>query len=71
VLVYLLSGTAVLIEDTGKYALHVFPEAGHFIHEDLPEKTAIAIVDFYKRNDRTALVLPPKVSDMLKAGRKI
>ena len=49
----------------------MFPEAGHFIHEDLPEKTAGVIVDFYKRNDRSALVLPPKVSDMLKAGRKI
>ncbi|KAI9745222.1 MAG: Protein phosphatase methylesterase 1 [Claussenomyces sp. TS43310] len=55
----------------GKYALQVFPEAGHFIQEDLPEKTAISIVDFYKRNDRSALVLPPKVSDMLKAGRRV
>lgn len=42
----------------GKYALQVFPEAGHFIHEDLPEKTAIALVDFYRRNDRSAIVLP-------------
>jgi protein phosphatase methylesterase 1 len=56
---------------TGKYALQVFPEAGHFIHEDLPEKTAMVIVDFYKRNDRSALVLPPKVSDMLKAGKRV
>jgi protein phosphatase methylesterase 1 len=55
----------------GKYALQVFPEAGHFIHEDLPGKTAIAIVDFYKRNDRSAMVLPPKVSDMLKGGRNM
>ncbi|KUJ23992.1 phosphatase methylesterase [Mollisia scopiformis] len=55
----------------GKYALQVFPEAGHFIHEDLPEKTAVVIVDFYKRNDRSALVLPPKVSDMLRAGKKV
>ncbi|PBP27369.1 protein phosphatase methylesterase 1 [Diplocarpon rosae] len=55
----------------GKYALQVFPEAGHFIHEDLPEKTAMVIVDFYKRNDRSALVMPPKVSDMLQAGRKV
>ncbi|KAK2626716.1 hypothetical protein QTJ16_003891 [Diplocarpon rosae] len=55
----------------GKYALQVFPEAGHFIHEDLPEKTAMVIVDFYKRNDRSALVLPPKVSDMLQAGQKV
>jgi protein phosphatase methylesterase 1 len=55
----------------GKYALQVFPEAGHFIHEDLPEKTAMVIVDFYKRNDRSALVLPPKVSDLLRAGNKV
>ncbi|KAI9698237.1 MAG: Protein phosphatase methylesterase 1 [Candelina mexicana] len=52
----------------GKYQLQVFPDAGHFIHEDLPEKTAISLVDFYKRNDRSALVLPPKVSEMLKKG---
>ncbi|KAI2622899.1 protein phosphatase methylesterase [Hypomontagnella submonticulosa] len=55
----------------GKYALQVFPEAGHFIHEDLPEKTAISLVDFHKRNDRSALVLPPKVGDLLKEGKKV
>ncbi|KAF9879020.1 protein phosphatase methylesterase 1 [Colletotrichum karsti] len=55
----------------GKYALQVFPEAGHFIHEDLPEKTALAVVDFYRRNDRTALVLPPKVGDLLKQGKRV
>ncbi|KKK20405.1 carboxylesterase-mitochondrial 37S ribosomal protein [Aspergillus rambellii] len=48
----------------GKYQLQVFPEAGHFIHEDQPAKTAQVLVDFYKRNDRSALVLPPKVADM-------
>ncbi|KAJ4297162.1 Protein phosphatase methylesterase 1 [Collariella sp. IMI 366227] len=55
----------------GKYALQVFPEAGHFIHEDLPEKTAIALVDFHRRNDRSALVLPPKVSDLLAQGKRV
>ncbi|KAI9802432.1 MAG: Protein phosphatase methylesterase 1 [Sarcosagium campestre] len=50
----------------GKYQLQVFPEAGHFIHEDLPEKTAMVVADFYKRNDRSALILPPKMSDVLK-----
>lgn len=55
----------------GKYALQVFPEAGHFIHEDLPEKTAVVIVDFYRRNDRSTLVLPPKVSDLLRAGKRV
>ncbi|PLN77910.1 protein phosphatase methylesterase [Aspergillus taichungensis] len=48
----------------GKYQLQVFPEAGHFIQEDQPSKTAQILVDFYKRNDRSALVLPPKVADM-------
>lgn len=55
----------------GKYNLQVFPEAGHFIHEDLPEQTAISLVDFYKRNDRSQLVLPPKVSDLLRQGKKV
>ncbi|KAH6853767.1 Alpha/Beta hydrolase protein [Chaetomium sp. MPI-CAGE-AT-0009] len=55
----------------GKYALQVFPEAGHFIHEDLPEKTAIALVDFHRRNDRGALVLPPKVSELLAQGKRV
>ncbi|KAI9828702.1 MAG: Protein phosphatase methylesterase 1 [Thelocarpon impressellum] len=50
----------------GKYQLHVFPEAGHFIHEDQPAKTAMAVADFYKRNDRSAMVMPPKVADLLK-----
>ncbi|EEH16127.1 hypothetical protein PABG_06214 [Paracoccidioides brasiliensis Pb03] len=48
----------------GKYQLQVFPEAGHFIQEDQPAKTAQILVDFYKRNDRSALVLPPKVGDI-------
>jgi protein phosphatase methylesterase 1 len=50
---------------TGKYQLQVLPDAGHFIHEDQPVKTAQILVDFYKRNDRSALVLPPKVGDLL------
>ncbi|OAA69187.1 Protein phosphatase methylesterase, eukaryotic [Akanthomyces lecanii RCEF 1005] len=55
----------------GKYNLQVFPEAGHFIHEDMPEQTAVSLVDFYKRNDRSQLVLPPKVSDLLRQGKKV
>lgn len=50
----------------GKYQLQVFPDAGHFIQEDQPAKTAMVLVDFYRRNDRSALILPPKVGDMLK-----
>ncbi|CAN8098941.1 unnamed protein product [Discula destructiva] len=55
----------------GKYALHIFPEAGHFVHEDQPENTAMMLVDFYRRNDRSALVLPPKVSDLLAQGKRV
>ncbi|KAI5309842.1 Protein phosphatase methylesterase 1 [Ascosphaera atra] len=50
---------------TGKYQLQVFPRSGHFIQEDQPAETARVLVDFYKRNDRSALVLPPKVGDMM------
>ncbi|OCK81020.1 protein phosphatase methylesteras-like protein 1 [Lepidopterella palustris CBS 459.81] len=50
----------------GKFQLHVFPAAGHFIQEDLPEKTAEVVVEFVKRNDRSTLILPPKVGDLLK-----
>ncbi|KAJ5179118.1 Protein phosphatase methylesterase eukaryotic [Penicillium capsulatum] len=52
----------------GKYQLQVFPEAGHFVQEDQPAKTAQVLVDFYRRNDRSALVLPPKVADMQAAA---
>ncbi|KAJ5106215.1 hypothetical protein N7456_002890 [Penicillium angulare] len=52
----------------GKYQLQVFPEAGHFVQEDQPVKTAQVLADFYRRNDRSALVLPPKVSDMQAAA---
>lgn len=53
----------------GKYQLQVFPEAGHFVHEDQPEKTATIVADFFRRNDRSALILPPKVDDLIKQGK--
>jgi protein phosphatase methylesterase 1 len=53
----------------GKYQLQVFPDAGHFIQEDQPAKTANVVADFYRRNDRSALVLPPKVDDLIKQGK--
>lgn len=60
-----------VLHHAGKYALQVFPDAGHFIHEDKPEQTAMTLVDFYRRNDRSALILPPKVSELLKQGKKV
>ncbi|KAF1992080.1 protein phosphatase methylesteras-like protein 1 [Aulographum hederae CBS 113979] len=55
----------------GKFQLQVFPAAGHFVQEDLPENTAELIVEFCKRNDSSQLVLPPKVSDLLAQGKKV
>lgn len=56
---------------TGKFQLNVIPEAGHFIQEDVPDKTAQLMVEFFKRNDRSAMVLPPKVSDLIAQGKKV
>ncbi|KAK5938754.1 Protein phosphatase methylesterase 1 [Knufia obscura] len=53
----------------GKYQLQVFPESGHFVHEDQPEKTAMVVADFFRRNDRSTLVLPPKVDDLIRQGK--
>lgn len=55
----------------GKFQLVVLPEAGHFVQEDVPERTAELLVEFFKRNDRSALVLPPKVSEMIAMGKKV
>ncbi|PSN69774.1 protein phosphatase methylesteras-like protein 1 [Corynespora cassiicola Philippines] len=55
----------------GKFQLQVFPAAGHFLQEDQPDKTAEVVVEFVKRNDRSTLVLPPKVSDLLAQGKKV
>jgi protein phosphatase methylesterase 1 len=56
---------------TGKFQLQVFPMAGHFIQEDMPEKTAEALAEFWRRNDSSTLILPPKVSELLAQGKKV
>lgn len=56
---------------TGKFQLTVIAEAGHFIQEDVPEKMAQLAVEFFKRNDRSTMVLPPKVSDLIAQGKKV
>jgi hypothetical protein len=33
----------------------VFPDAGHFLHEDLPLRTADALIELWRRNDREAI----------------
>jgi protein phosphatase methylesterase 1 len=55
----------------GKFQLDVIPEAGHFVQEDVPVKLATLMVEFYRRNDRSQMVLPPKVSEMLAKGMKV
>lgn len=64
-------GRDSLMVFTGKFQLTVIAEAGHFIQEDCPEKMAQLAVEFFKRNDRSAMVLPPKVSDLLAQGKKV
>jgi len=54
----------------GKYQLVVFPDAGHFIQEDLPGKTAAVLVDFWRRNDGRGLVLPRKVGEGVGEGKR-
>ncbi|QLL33371.1 hypothetical protein HG536_0E02820 [Torulaspora globosa] len=41
----------------GKYQLVVFQDSGHFIQEDVPRKTAITLIDFWKRNDSRSAVI--------------
>lgn len=41
----------------GKYQLVVFQDSGHFIQEDSPIKTAITLIDFWKRNDSRNVVI--------------
>ncbi|KAF2421030.1 protein phosphatase methylesterase [Tothia fuscella] len=55
----------------GKFQLQVFPMAGHFVQEDMPEKTAETIAEFWRRNDSSTLILPPKVSDLLAQGKQV
>lgn len=38
---------------TGKYQLEVYPDVGHCVHEDAPERTAETLLSFWERNDRT------------------
>ncbi|KAK5209276.1 Protein phosphatase methylesterase 1 [Exophiala xenobiotica] len=66
---YVVSILTLTLVLTGKYQLQVFPDSGHFIQEDQPAKTAHVVADFYRRNDRSALVLPPKVDDLIKQGK--
>lgn len=73
----ILAGTDRLDKDLmigqmqGKFQLVVLPEAGHFVQEDVPERTAEILTEFWRRNDRSQLVLPPKVSELLAMGKKV
>ena len=55
----------------GKFQLVVVPEAGHFVHEDAAARVADVVAEFWRRNDGGALVLPPKVSDLIAQGKKV
>lgn len=72
-----LAGTDRLDKDLmigqmqGKFQLSVIPEAGHFVQEDVPEKLAGIVGEFWRRNDRSGLVLPMKVDEMIRQGKKV
>lgn len=55
----------------GKFQLVVVPEAGHFVQEDAAAKVAEVVGEFYRRNDRGGLVLPMKVDEMIRLGKKV
>ena len=63
--------TGIWLTSTGKFTYHVVPEAGHFVHEDSPQRTANIIAEFFKRNDQNIFTLPPKVSELLARGEKV
>jgi protein phosphatase methylesterase 1 len=65
------SRTSLITQRTGKFQLQVFPASGHFLHEDQPDKTAEVIIEFVRRNDRSAMVMPPKVADLIAQGKKV
>lgn len=46
----------------GKFQQEVFIDAGHCLQEDVPGKTAVTLLDFYRRNDRV---------DILKGIKKV
>ncbi|SCV99467.1 LAFE_0A03796g1_1 [Lachancea fermentati] len=41
----------------GKFQLVVFQMSGHFIQEDYPAKTALTLIDFWRRNDSKTVVI--------------
>lgn len=42
----------------GKYQLVVFQDAGHFVQEDVPQKMAHLLYDFWERNNKTNTIVP-------------
>ncbi|ODV90634.1 hypothetical protein CANCADRAFT_2367 [Tortispora caseinolytica NRRL Y-17796] len=53
-----LDKTLIIGQMQGKYQLVSLPHAGHFLHEDVPDKFVSLLTEFYNRNKR--LVLPVK-----------
>lgn len=47
----------------GKYQFVVLSNVGHNLHEDAPARTAIVVVEFWRRNER--------VGDVLKGVKKV
>lgn len=57
----------------GKYQLIVFnnSDAGHFLHEDIPQQISISLLDFAKRNDSPDEYMKKELGFIPKWGGKI
>ena len=52
----------------GKYQLVVYQDSGHFVHEDVPNKCALTLYDFWERNDRNSSINTARLKIVPKFG---
>ncbi|KAJ3350488.1 Protein phosphatase methylesterase 1 [Entophlyctis luteolus] len=59
-------GTAVIDVVEGKFQVVVIPESWHYVQEDVPDKLAATLAEFWTRNQRLVIIkrfpIPPKPS---------
>lgn len=68
-----LDTSLIIGQMQGKYQLIVFndPSAGHFLHEDIPDKVSASLIDFAKRNDSPGEYMKKELGFVPKWGGKI
>jgi pimeloyl-ACP methyl ester carboxylesterase len=59
-----LDKTLTIGQMQGKFQMALFPESGHCVQEDCPEKLASTLKDFWQRNQKLLVIkrfsIPPK-----------